>query len=73
MNPVQQKDVFDKFDTSTGEDYQLSKNLVTPDQATFTQENDNAVISLVALNLNIEKFTSDHIYSGDFYVLVKIK
>ncbi len=67
------KDVFDKFDTSTGENYQLSKNLVTPDQATFTQENDNAVISLVALNLNIEKFTSDHIYSGDFYVLVKIK
>jgi hypothetical protein len=67
------KDVFDKFDTSTGENYQISKNLVTPDQATFTEENDKAIISLVALTLNIEKSKSDHFYSGDFYVLVKIK
>lgn len=67
------KDVFDKFDTSTVGNYEISKNLVTADQATFTQENDNAVVSLIALNLNIEKSNSAHQYSGDFYVLVKIK
>lgn len=67
------KDVFDKFDTSEDGNYGISKNLVTPDQATFTQENDNAVISLVAINLNIEKSNSAYQYNGDFYVLIKIK
>jgi len=70
---VNMKDVFDKFDTSTGGNYQISKDSMTADQATFTLENDKAVISLVALNLNIEKSNSEHPYSGDFYVLVKIK
>lgn len=66
-------DVFDKFDTSTEGNYNVSKSLMTADQVTFTQENDFAAISLVALNLNIEKSNSDYQYSGDFYVLVKIK
>ena len=70
---INMKDVFDKFDTSTVGNYQISKDSMTADQATFTQENDNAVISLVALNLNIEKSNSEHPYSGNFYVLVKIK
>ena len=67
------KDVFDKFDTSEVGSYEINKNLITPNQATFTQENDNAVISLVAINLNIEKSNSGSQYSGDFYALVKIK
>lgn len=66
-------DVFNKFDTSSEENYPAGKNLVTADQVTFTQENDNAVISLIALNLNIEKSNQYYQYSGDFYVLVKIK
>ena len=70
---VNMKDVFDMFDTSTVGNYQISKDSLTSDQATFTLENDKAIISLVALNLNIEKSNSEHPYSGDFYVLVKIK
>ena len=70
---VNMKDVFDKFDTSASGNYQISKDSMTADQATFTKENDNVVISLVVLNLNIQKSNSAHPYSGDFYVLVKIK
>jgi hypothetical protein len=70
---VNMKDVFEKFDTSTVGNYQISKDSITADQATFTQENDNAAISLVALNLNIDKSNLEHSYNGDFYVLVKIK
>lgn len=66
-------DVFDKFDTSMRENYSVSKNLMTADQVTFTQENDYAAVSLIALNLNIEKSNPDYQYNGDFYVLVKIK
>lgn len=67
------KDVFDKFDTSTPGNYTISKNAMTADNATFTLENDKAAMSLVALNINIDKSNSEHPYSGDFYVLVKIK
>lgn len=70
---VNMKDVFDKFDTSTEGNYQISKNSISADQATYTQENDNGIISLVALNLNIEKSNYEHPYNGNFYVLVKIK
>jgi hypothetical protein len=67
------KDVFDMFDTSILENNQMSTDSLASDQATFMLENDNAIISLVALNLNIEKSNSQYPYSGDFYVLVKIK
>ena len=70
---VNMKDVFSKFDTSPVGNYQIIKDSMTADQATFTLENDKAIISLVALNLNIEKSNSQYPYSGDFYVLVKIK
>ncbi|AWK51772.1 DUF4153 domain-containing protein [Clostridium beijerinckii] len=70
---VNMKEVFGKFDTSSVGNYQISKDSMTADQATFTLENDKAIISLVALNLNIEKSNSQYPYSGDFYVLVKIK
>ncbi|BCZ46169.1 DUF4153 domain-containing protein [Clostridium gelidum] len=70
---VNMKDVFDMFDTSAQGNYQISKDSMTADNSTFTKENDNAIISLVALNINIQKSNSEHPYSGDFYVLVKIK
>ena len=70
---INMKDVFDKFDTTSTENYQISKNSMTADNATFTKENDNAIISLVALNLDIQKSNFEHPYSGDFYVLVKVK
>lgn len=67
------KDVFDKFDTSVSGNYPISKDSISPEQATFTQENDRAVISLVALNINIEKSNFEHPYNGEFYIFVKIK
>jgi hypothetical protein len=70
---VNMKDVFDKFDTPTSKDYQMIKESINADQATFTLENDKATISLVAINLNIEKSNAERPYNGDFYVLVKIK
>ena len=70
---IPMKDVFEKFDTSTSGNYQISKDSITPEQATFTHENDKAVISLVALNVNIEKSNLERPYNGEFYILVKIK
>jgi hypothetical protein len=67
------KNVFEKFDTSISGNYPESKNSVSPEQATFTEENDRAIISLVALNINIEKSNIEHPYNGEFYILVKIK
>lgn len=70
---VNMKEVFDSFETSAEGNYQISKDAISPDQATVTRENDKALISLVAVNLNIDKSNSQQPYSGDFYVLIKIK
>ncbi len=70
---IDMKEVFDHFDTSPGGDYQIIKDSMSAAEATFTQENDQAVISLVAMFLAIEKSGSEPIYNGDFYVLVHIK
>ncbi len=70
---MEMKAVFDHFDTSTGGSYQISKEAVPAEEATYTQENDRAVISLVALNLYIEKSNTEQPYSGEFYALIKIK
>lgn len=67
------KDVFNKFDTPLGENYQVIKESMTADQATFTLENEKATISLVAININILKSDVEQPYNGDFYVFVKIK
>lgn len=67
------KDVFEKFETSVSGKYPISKESVSPEQATFTQENNKAIISLVALNINIEKSNFEHPYNGEFYILVKVK
>lgn len=71
---INMKEVFDKFDTSSNSgNYQIRKDSITPEQATFTKENPMAVISLVALNINIEKSNFEKPYNGEFYILVKIK
>lgn len=70
---INMKDVFDKFESSTSGNYPISKDSINPEQATFTQENDKAAISLVALNINIQKSNFENPYNGEFYVFVKIK
>ena len=70
---VNMKEVFDSFEPSAGGNYQISKDAISPDQATVTRENDKAAISLVAVNLTIDKSNTEQPYSGDFYVLIKIK
>lgn len=70
---VDLKTVFDKFDTSAGGNYRISKDSMPAEEATYTQENDRVLISLVALNLYIDKSNIEQQYGGDFYVLMKIK
>jgi len=70
---IDMKAVFDRFDTTQGDNYQVSKNFLSADQATFTQANDEAVISLIAMFLGIDKSGTQPYYSGDFYVLVQIR
>ena len=70
---IDMKDVFNHFDTSQGGSYQISKDFMSAAEATFTQENDKAVISLVAMFVAIERSGSAPMYNGDFYVLIHIK
>lgn len=70
---VEMKTVFDQFDTSAGEGFTINKDAVPPEEATYTVENERAVITLVAVNLYIDSNNTERPYSGDFYVLIKIK
>ncbi|WP_170253880.1 DUF4153 domain-containing protein [Acetobacterium paludosum] len=70
---VNLQDVFNYFDTTNGASNQINKGFLSVDQATVTQENDKVVFSLVAVNVNIDKSSMEQPYSGDFYVLIKIK
>lgn len=70
---IDMKAVFNHFDTSQGGSYQISKDSMSAEEATFTQENNKAVMSLVAMSLTIEKSGLEPLYNGDFYVLVHIK
>lgn len=70
---IDMKEVFDQFDTSQGGSYQISKDFMSAEEATFTQENDKAIISMVAMFVAIEKSGSEPMYNGDFYILVHIK
>lgn len=70
---VKMQDVFDQFDTSTGGTYQINKDSMSAAEATYTQENDKAVISLVAMFVAIDKASQEQMVNGDFYVLIKIK
>lgn len=70
---IKMQDVFDQFDTSTGGTYQINKDFMSAAEATYTQENDQAVISLVAMFVAIDKASQEQMVNGDFYVLIKIK
>lgn len=70
---ISMKDVFDKFEASTSGNYPISKDSISPEQATFAQENNKAAISLVALNINIQKSNVENPYNGEFYIFLKIK
>lgn len=70
---INMKEVFDHFDTSQGGNYQINKDFMSAEEATYTQENNQAVISLVAMFVAIEKSGSEPMYNGDFYVLIQIK
>lgn len=70
---VKMEDVFGHFDTSSGGTYQISKDAMSAEEATYTLENDKAVISLVAMFVAIDKANPQQMYNGDFYVLIKIK
>lgn len=62
------RDIFDKF-----YDYDVSKSLISIEQATFSKENDLAKIKFVVQNLNIDKASNQTYYGADLYVFVKIK
>ena len=70
---VNMQDVYDHFDTSAVGNYTTSKDAMSAEEAAFTQGNDKADISLVAIFLNIDKTSSEPMYNGNFYVLIKIK
>jgi len=70
---INMQDVFDHFDTTAAGNYTTSKDAMSAEEATYTQGNDKADMSLVALFLNIEKSSAETMYNGDFYVLIKIK
>lgn len=65
------KKMFDSF----GEDqygYGV-KDMISLEDATFSEENEDAAITLVVKTLNIEKTSSGGFYSADAYILVKIR
>lgn len=70
---IDMKEVFNHFDTSPGDAYQISKDFMSAEEATVKLENDQVAISLVAMFLAIEKSGAEPIYNGDFYVLMHIK
>ena len=70
---IDMKAVFDHFTTSLSGNYQTSKDSMNADEASFTIENDQAAISLIATSLAIEKTEAGTINNGDFYVLITIK
>ena len=70
---IDMKAVFDHFTTSLSGNYQTSKDSMNADEASFTIENDQAAISLIATSLAIEKTEAGTINNGDFYVLIQIK
>ena len=66
------KDVFNYFKASEKDDTQSEKQL-SPDEATFTLENERVILSLVAKFIAITRDSEESIYNGDFYVMIKIK
>ncbi len=66
------KDVFDYFKTLANDDFQGGKQM-SPAEATFTLENEEARLSLVARFIGINKNSEEPNNNGDFYLMIKIK
>lgn len=62
------KEIFDKF-----YNYSSGKGLISVEEATFSEENNSAKITIVVQNLNIEKSPNREFYGADVYAFVKIK
>ena len=62
------KVILDKF-----YDFPVSKERLAIEEATFTTENENASLKVVAQNVNIDKMTTDTNYMMDLYIFVKVK
>ncbi|MPN21885.1 hypothetical protein SDC9_169267 [bioreactor metagenome] len=46
---------------------------MTPEQATFTNENDRAKITIVAQNMQVETLSSEFSFQSYVYILITIK
>ncbi|MGI6085946.1 MAG: DUF4153 domain-containing protein [Acetivibrionales bacterium] len=61
--------IFEKFeDGSNG-----LKEIISLEEATFSEENDNAVITVIIKSLNLEISAERSYYAADIFILVKIK
>lgn len=60
------------FDTFAGNQSGV-KEMVSLEEATFSEENDSAAITIIIQTLNMENMSSDGYYNADVYILVKIK
>ncbi|NLB79093.1 MAG: DUF4153 domain-containing protein [Clostridiaceae bacterium] len=63
------REIFNKFK----ENNDNVKETITLEKATFTEENENAVMTVVVKNLNIEIYPDSSYYVADVFILVKIK
>jgi hypothetical protein len=46
---------------------------MTPEEATFSKENESAKITIIVQNININKSPDQVFYGADLYTLVMIK
>lgn len=63
------KRIFDAFEEGQ---YDV-KDMITLEEATFTEENENAAMTVVVQTLNMEKSSSVGYFDANVYILVKIK
>lgn len=62
------REIFDKF-----YNYNTGKGSITPEEATFSKENESAKITIIVQNINIDKGPDKVFYGADLYALVMIK
>lgn len=73
MIRIDMKEVYDTFYETAAAGNGSQKDTADPVQMTFSRENSQAGLTLVANSVIIDKNSPEQPYSGDFYVLVKIK
>lgn len=62
------KEIFNRF-----EDFDTKEGSISYEEATFTEENDLAKITIVVQNVNMDKASEQGYYGADLYVLIQIK